>query len=360
MLFLDSLLDEIEIRYDYISGCLGSGLIWFYTKVCHSLPSQIVERIKQQPIVIPEQANINWQELLYRFLYQQDGLRELNQRFIPEYSIENALAIEFYNVARLCALAGKGFDQQILDDGLGRLSERLGFYTKVLFEQYWVGFDKPPYQGKIFRLREISASYRFILHQVQLTGFPSTTPDTYRKLLTEEDFSTFLARFLKSYELKEQHLVARLERENFDRQQEDIQSALSKPLLLEAERSAIGLPSSPKLTILSEKRDGIFLALKWYIVSGAGALEQLLASQVADSPVIIEGRPANALVYIFRQAFDAGYIINHKSEIARWLVHWFQIQTKEGQEKLDYNTVYAAICKRSNIPTKTSRIPYAP
>ena len=151
-----------------------------------------------------------------------------------------------------------------------------------------------------------------------------------------------MARIAESHALKAQQLIDQAELDAY----------------LQSDSLGEGEPRQPpQLVVSPSHQDAIAQALEPYISSGFGSLKCLLASQAGTEPVVIQGRPMNGVVYLFRVAQELGHINNLKTDLAHWLVYWFRQQDEDGQKNWAYTSVYPVLTKAKK-PAKSSRIPY--
>ncbi|GAB4035500.1 hypothetical protein [Spirosoma jeollabukense] len=101
-------------------------------------------------------------------------------------------------------------------------------------------------------------------------------------------------------------------------------------------------------------------ALKEFIAIEAQRLylKELLAGKVASGTIVVN-QQQNSLVYVFRQAKDAGHCNEDKTKIRDWLLHWFRVFDGKEVKALTPRTVYDALTKDTK-PAKNKRIHYKP
>ncbi len=356
--------DSGAIPYDQVSTVLRDCLIDFYTRVYVSLSVDELDCLKTRLVMFPAGQNVDWEELLNLYFQVEKNTKDLYS-VLPGAAIEYAIARAFFNTALCIGLAGDQFDEKVVQEGLDQLHDLLTYSIKVMWEGYWSMFDSPPYTAKILRLKQRASAFKFDSHQLRQHGFHTSVPIRYNEIIAPHEAADALYLFAEEHALKAQQLIDRAELDAYQ-QQHEFPSTTALPMqLVETLVVESGPPERdepeppPQLTVSPAYQDNIALALKPYVSSGFDSLKCLLASQVGTELVVVEGRPMNGIADLFSQSLMAGHINNKKTELARWLVHWFRKQDKDGQKNWAYTSVYPALTKNRR-PAKSSRIPYKP
>lgn len=329
-----------QILANEVSPNLHAGLIAYYRGMPKVLPTTALVTLKSKLVLFPSDVQIDWLRLVDYFLRVYAGIQETIGQLFPSGLVEDYIRLQFIWTSQKLGMAGLSYNDDVARQGLTHIMTGLQRDTKLMLEYYWERYRRPPLKNSILNIRSVIASLKFQAFNAEFVGMPIDVADRFNDLLNEDDYVQTMQRWVKLHELKESELSTALAHGD----------PVEEP------------PPSSVISLIFEDGKGteIYNALKPHVDELQwDSLRSLLAGEEVAGPIIISGRPKNALVYVFLQALEAGHINNSKTAISNWIVKWFQVKVKGQVENMVYDYVYELL-KDGNAPAKSSRIAYKP
>lgn len=336
---------ENGMRWEVISPNLNAGLAMFHQKVRYLVPAMKIDDEDRWVLSFPAYVLIDWNRLVNYFMGVSEAIQSLIGDCLPDGLVNEYIRVQFVQTAWQVAEAGVEYEETIVRQALERLLTCIRYDAKRVRESYWKHYHRLPLETAFLQLKAITSSLRFRADEAQSEGIPLDEMERLKGWVDDADYAKMMQKWLSKHELKEKELSDHL--------------ALKAHQVEQSDRLHTA-QELPRLIIVPNQIEPLFVALQSFVCNEHRmALKQVLSGEPADHPITIVGRRQNAWVYVFRQALDAKFIVHHKTEIARWLVHWFRITEKDLVSQLAYDYIYERL-KRSDKPARSSRIPYQP
>ncbi|WP_020598382.1 hypothetical protein [Spirosoma panaciterrae] len=337
---------ENGMRWEVISPNLNAGLAMFHQKVRYLVPAMKIDDEDRWVLSFPAYVLIDWNRLVNYFMGVSEAIQSLIGDCLPDGLVNEYIRVQFVQTAWQVAEAGVEYEETIVRQALERLLTCIRYDAKRVRESYWKHYHCLPLETALLQLKAITSSLRFRADEAQSEGIPPDEMERLKGWVDDADYAKIMQKWLSKHELKEKELSDHL--------------AFQAHQVEQSDRLHTAQEVSMRINIDDNQIEPLLKAFQPYLNElDQVSLKALLDGQTIAQRITVRDRPQNSIAYVFRQAKENGHIQNEKTEIAAWLVRWFQVVRQGESYPLNHRSVYDTLTQEYATP-KTKPIRYKP
>lgn len=330
----DTILDT-----SLIDLSLNEVLRHFYRSILPVLPDSTKEQLNEnmELFQFSTQVILDWPGLVSKFMGAADWFAKEYEDELPDSVFRDLIKMQFMMTIRLLIKAGVSHDEKLVDLCIEQLLRDVNRTIIHKHDLDWVYFSRPP-----FKISTVKPTFGITPIKFSID---SNLDVQFKDDVMHDKFLNSIQCDIRIEEIKSTQMST----DSPDGQEYLSNSDLVCQIVIDNNQIA-SISSALQRHVKEEHKSN---------------LNTLLAGEGIFEPIVINDRPSNSLAYIFLQAFNKGYIHNDKSEIMRWLIHYFRVTRKDpvsGQNKRYPITVSSIIdvFYKKQKPSNKKRIDYKP